>query len=64
MPLLTEDQLEHDCGCLLLPRPKQKIDAALNALNRTLAEPAHATTPLKVLWLLQTPISPSQPLSL
>jgi hypothetical protein len=42
----------------------EKIVAALNALNRTLPEPAHATQLLKVSWLLQTPTSPFQPLSL
>ena len=55
------DQLEHHMWAPITPTTEaEKIVAALKTLNRALPEPTHATTPLKVSWLLQTPISPFQ----
>ena len=52
------DQLEHDMWVPITPTTEaEKIVAALNALNRSLPGPAHATQLLKVSWLLQARIS-------
>ena len=59
------DQLEHDMWVPITPTTEaEKIVAALNALNRALPEPTHATTLFKVSGLLRMPISPFQSLSL
>ena len=53
------DQLEHDRWVPITPTTEaEKIVAALNALNRSIPQSAHATQLLKVSWLLQARISP------
>ena len=59
------DQLEHDMWVLMTPTTAaKKLLRHSMAPNRSLPEPADATTLLKVSWLLQTPISPFKTLSL